>query len=154
MLLALLFAWGASTVTVPPAHWTAIDLPVLLGNSTLHISFEVREHDSPIQAILLTRQDAVRFDRGKSNRPLMTSGFRKSDQLRMLIPTPGDYVLLLDNRLGGEKAAEVALQLDLSHRDNLHVTTVPESRKRATEALSILFLGAVVVLTALKFLRN
>lgn len=154
ILLALLLAVSNATVTVPPAHWTSMAVPVDRNGSTIYVTFDVADGDPAIQAMILTRVDAERFNRGRSNKPLLMSGFRHSDRFRLLVPDAGDYVLMLDNRLNAGQPARVALQLEVSHPGEVGVTTVPEARKRATEALSVLFLGAVVVFSAVKFLRN
>lgn len=153
-LLALFFVVSHSVITVPPAHWTTVPVPVPQNRSTIHVSFDVADGEPEVQAIILERAQAERFNRGLSNRTLLTSGFRKSDRFRVLVPEAGDYVLLLDNRLNADSAARVSLQLEVSHPDNVGVTTVPPARRRATEALSLLFLGAVIVFSAVKFLRN
>ncbi len=152
--LALLIVITESLVTVPVSHSTAISVKTPLNSTTLHGSFEVVGGGTQIQAILLSREQAERFSRGRSNRPLFTSGFERSGQFRVLIPDAGDYVLVLDNRLEGRFPTQVSLRLEMTHPNDARVRTVSPERRRATVALSLLFFGAVVVFSAVRFLRT
>jgi hypothetical protein len=152
-LFALLVVLTNSVVKVPASHWTAIELKVPHNSTTVGVSFKV-ENGSRIQAIVLSREEAERFQRGKSIRPLLMSGFEKSDQFRVFVPDAGEYVLVLDNRLEARFPAEVSLRVELSVPNNSQVRTVSPERRRATVALSLLFFGAVVALAAAKFLRS
>jgi hypothetical protein len=153
MFLALLLLLTESVVKVPASHWTAIRLNIEQNSTTVYADFEVR-NGSKIQAMVLSREEAERLNRGRPVRPLFSSGLVQSDQFRVLMPDTGDYVLLLDNRLNERFPAEVALKLELTHIDDSQVRYVPAARRHATVALSLLFFGAVVVFSAVKFLRT
>jgi hypothetical protein len=153
MLLAFLVILMDSIVKVPPSHWTSIELKVPRNSTTVNVSFKV-ENGSRIQAIVLGREEFERCGRGKSIRPLLMSGFEKSDQFRVFVPDAGDYVLVLDNRIEARFPAEVSLRVELSVPSDAPVRFVSPERRRATIALSLLFFGAVVVFSAAKFLRT
>jgi hypothetical protein len=153
LLLALLVILADSVVKVPASHWTAIELKIPQNRMTLNVSFAV-ENGSRVQAIVLSHEEAERFNRGKSIRPLLMSGFEKSDQFRVFVPDAGQYVLILDNRIEARFPAEVSLRMDLTAPHDTQVRTVPPERQRATIALSLLFFGAVVVFSAVRFLRS
>lgn len=153
VLLALLLFLTQTVVKVPPSHWTAIALSVPQNGATVHLSFEV-QNGGNVQAMVLSRPEAERFHRGRTTRPLFTSGFKGSGDYRILVPDAGEYVLLLDNRLEGRFPTEVSLKFDVTHPTDVRVRTVPPERRRATVALSLLFFGAVLVFSAVKFLRN
>ena len=152
--LALLIVIAESLVTIPASHSTAIAVKTPLNSTTLHGSFEVVGGGTQIQAILLSREEAERFNRGRSNRPLFISGFDRSEEFRVLIPDAGEYVLVLDNRLEGRFPTQVSLRLEMTHPNDARVRTVSSDRRRATVALSLLFFGAVVVFSAVRFLRT
>jgi hypothetical protein len=153
MLLALLLLLTESVVKVPASHWTAIELKIEHNGTTVHAGFEVR-NGAKVQALVLSRDEAERLNRGRSVRSLFSSGFTTSDQFRVRVPDAGDYVLLLDNRLEERFPAEVALRLELTHTNDSQVRYVPAARRHATVALSLLFFGVVVVFSAVKFLRT
>ena len=154
VLFSLLLFLTQTVVKVPPSEWVAIELKVPQNGSTVHLSFDVGNGGSRIQAMVLSRSEAERFHRGRSVRPVFTSGFESSGSHRVLVPDAGDYVLVLDNRLEGRFPTEVSVRFDVSHPTDARVRTVPRDRQRATVALSLLFFGAVVVLSAVRFLRN
>jgi hypothetical protein len=152
MLVALFVILTESVISVPASHWSAIELRVPQHSSIVHVSYKV-ERGSGVQAMVLTRADAERLHRGRSVDPLYASGYAKSSRFQVPIPDAGDYVLVLDNQLD-RFPAEVAIRLELNHSGNVRVSTVPPERRRATVALSMMFFGAVVVFSALKFLRS
>jgi hypothetical protein len=154
VLFSLLLLLTQTVVSVPPSRWTAIELKVPQNSATVNLAFEVQRGGSRIQAMILSRAEAERFHRGRSIRPLFTSGFEQSGNYRIAIPDAGDYVLLLDNRLEGRFPTEVLLRFDISNAADVRVRTIPRDRQRATVALSLLFFGATVVFAAIKFLRN
>jgi hypothetical protein len=151
--LALLLAITESVITVPPSHWTAIALNTTQNSTTAHVSFDVRNGASRIQAMVLALEEAERLNRGRSIQPLYSSGFKSSDSFRVLIPDAGRYVLVLDNRLEGRFPTEVSFRLEMTNPDDIRVRTVSADRRRATVALSLLFFGAIAVFSAVKFLR-
>ena len=99
MLLALLWLLTESVVKVPASHWTAIELKIEQNGATVHADFEVR-NGAKIQAMVLSRKEAERLNRGRSVHPLFSSGFTTGDQFRVLVPDAGDYVLLLGQPTG------------------------------------------------------
>jgi hypothetical protein len=153
ILLGLLLMFTDTVVKVPPTHWTAIALQVDHNNSMVHASFDVR-NGGRIQAVVLSRAQAERFNQGKTIKSLYSSGFETGAKFHVFVAEAGDYVLLLDNRLEGRFPAEVGLQFEITHQDDLRIQEVPAQTRRATVALSLLFFGAVVVFSAVKFLRT
>ena len=136
-VLLLLLA-TESVVKVPPSHWTAIQLKADHNNTTALVDFEVR-NGGKIQALVMTRAEAERVNRGRPNRSLYTTGFKESARFRVVIPDAGEYIVLLDNRLEARFPAEVILRLETTHSDNSKVGYVPDERRRLTIALSLLF---------------
>lgn len=153
ILLALLVLITDGVVDVPPSRWTAIQLKTDQNSTTAQISYDV-ERGSRVQALVLTRQDAELFNRGRQPKPIGFSGFERSARFRVFIPEAGDYVLLLDNRIEGRFPSKVRLRIEVSAPNDVRVSWVPEERRRATVALSLLFFGSVVVFSAVKFLRS
>ena len=128
LLFALLVILTDSIVKVPASHWTAIELNVPQGRMTVNVNFNV-ENGSRVQAIVLDREEAERFNRGKSIRPLLMSGFEKSGQFRVFVPDAGHYVLVLDNRIEARFPAEVSLRVELNAPHDTQVRTVPPERR-------------------------
>lgn len=154
MTFALLVVVANGLVTVPPSHWQAIAVEVPQNGSTVFCSFQVRSGAERIHAMLLSRAAAERLNRGRDASPLYSTGYEASDSFRVRVEDAGPYVLLLDNRVNGRSAAEVALRLEVTHPRSFDVREASPERRRTVVALSLLFFGGVMVFSARQFLRH
>jgi hypothetical protein len=154
MILALLVVLAETIVNVPASYWRAVAVKIPDNNTTVQCSFDVRSEGIKIQALLIARDQADRFRLGRSINPLYVTGVETSARFRQRVPDAGDYVLILDNRLEGKSAAQVALRIELSSPNSTIVRELPPQRRRAIVALSLAFFGAVVVFSARQFLKH
>jgi hypothetical protein len=154
MILALLVVLANGPITIPAAHWTAVQVNVGDYDSTIHCSFELHTTGAKIQAMLMERSQFERFHQGRNVNPLYTTGFETSARFRYRVPDAGEYLLLLDNRLEGRRPAEVSLRIELTSGRSTIIREVPPERRRAIVALSLIFFGAVVVFSARQFLKQ
>src|SRR4051794_4455422 len=113
ILLALLVMLTDGIVSVPPSHWSAIEVPVQQAGTVVEVSFSVPSGATSVETMLVTRKDAERFNAGRSNHPLCRSGYQTEAKFRCEVDEKGDYVLLVDNRMEGRKAAEVSVKINL-----------------------------------------
>lgn len=153
MLLAMLVLLADGMVSVPPSRWQAIEVRIPQHGTLVDCAFRVVE-GSRVSAILLDLEQAERFHRGRSMRPLYSTGFENSARFRYRVSEAGDYVLLLDNRIEGRGPTLVDLRLELLHTQSVHVRELPLERRRAVVAASLLFFGAVAVLSARQYLKQ
>ena len=153
ILLALLAILTDGIVSVPASHWSAIDLPVSQAGSTVEASFSVPQGATAVEAIIVTRRDADRFNAGRSYHPICRSGYLTEGRLRCEIEQKGDYILLLDNRIEGRKATEVTLKINVREPASIIAITVPPQKRAVIIALSLLFFVAVVMYSARQFMR-
>src|SRR4051812_4848308 len=109
--LALLVILADGVISVPASHWSAVDVPVAKPDSIVDTTFSVPSGATGIEAILVTRKDAERFNSGRSYRPICRSGYQKEGRFRCEVVQAGDYILLLDNRLEGRKSTEVTVKI-------------------------------------------
>jgi hypothetical protein len=149
----LLVVLTSGLVSVPASHWATIDLPIRQPNTTLDISFQVT-HGSRVQVLVLDREQARRFHRGRSIDPLLTTGFQNSGRLRYRIAEKGEYVLLLDNRIEGRGPTLVDLRIETSPAGRVDVRELPPERRRVVVTLSLLFFGATVFFSARQLLKH
>jgi hypothetical protein len=105
------------------------------------------------EAILLTRRDAERFNQGRSYHPLASTGFQNTARLRYEIDEPGDYVLLLDNRLESGRTTDVSLKINLRDPPSIVAGTVSPERRQVVITLSLLFFLGVVMFSARQFMK-
>ena len=154
MILALLVVLADGLVTVPASYWRAVTVSVAENDTTVQCSFDVRSEGAKVQALLLEKSQVERFRLGRSISPLYVTDVETSARFRQRVPHPGDYLLILDNRVEGRAPAEVALRIELSSPNSTAVREVPAERRRAIVALSLAFFGAVVVFSARQFLKH
>ncbi len=153
ILLALLAILTDGVVSVPASHWSAIDVPVTQSGTVIEASFSVPSGDTAVEAILVTRKDADRFNAGRSYQPLCRSGYQTEGKLRCEAEQKGDYVLLIDNRIEGRKPAEVSVKISMREPASIIAVTIPARKRAIIIALGMLFFVAVVMYSARQFMR-
>lgn len=153
----LLFAFAAllsnALIEVPAARWVALDLPVPQHSTTVEGQFEVLQ-GSRVQVLIAERREAERLHRGRSFRPVFSSGFQTDGRFRIVVPDAGDYVVLIDNRIEGRFPTKVRLSLQTSNAVNIQARELSPARRRTVIAASILFFGFVVAFSAWQFLSR
>ncbi len=153
ILPALLAILLDGVVTVPPSHWRAIDVPVPKAGSVIEASFTVPDEASGVEAILVTREGADRFNAGRSYQALARTGYEKSGKLRYEVEQAGDYILLMDNRIEGRKDTEVSVKISLREPGSVIAITLSPQRRAVIIVLSLLFFLGVVMFSARQFMR-
>jgi hypothetical protein len=153
ILLALLAILTDGVVSVPASHWSAIDVPVAQSGTIVEVLFSVPSGATAVEAILVTRKDADRFNVGKSYHPLCRSGYQTEGKLRCEMEQKGDYILLLDNRIEGRKPVEVSVKIAMREPASIIAITVPPGKRAVIIALALLFFVGVVMYSARQFMR-
>ncbi len=152
LLLALLAVLLDHTLDVPAGRWKAIDVKVAHRGTTIDCSVEAQPDSARVDALLLTRSDALRFEQGRSVRPLVQTGFQNASRIRHAIAEPGDYILMIDNRLEGRGSTKVAVKIDLWSMNGVEPITLPPRRRYLVVASSVLFFLGVVMYSAKKLM--
>ena len=152
LLVALLTVVIDGSVLLPRSHWRAIDVQVPQAGTIVKTTFRAPENTTTVHAFLVTRTDADRFARGGALRPLATTSFEKEGMFHYVAEEPGDYILLLDNRIEGRRSTPVHLRVELLGPVS-NVRTVPEERRRVVELASVMFFLAVVAFSARQLMR-
>jgi hypothetical protein len=118
ILLALMLAAAPARVVlldelvrVPPSQSRAIDVLLKQRGALVECRYAVERGGSGVRVILLTRAEAERFESGKSHRPLASTPYERSGSFRHPVTTPGEYRLVIDNRLEGRGPALVRVEL-------------------------------------------
>ena len=153
ILMALLAILTNGVVSVPASRWSAIDVPVPHAGTVVEVTFSVPSGYTAVEAVLVTRKDADRFNGGRSYHPLCRSGYQTEGKLRCEAEQKADYVLLLDNRIEGRKSAEVSVKIDLREPASIIAVTLPAQNRAIIIALGLLFFVAVVMYSARQFMR-
>ncbi len=152
LVLALFAVLLDHTVSVPAGKWLAIDVKVLHPGTTVDCSLEAEPDSARVDALLLTRADALRFHQGRSVKPLTETGFQNSSRIRHAVDRPGDYVLMIDNRLEGRTSTKVAVKIDLWSTNGVAPVTLPARKRYLVIASSVLFFLGVLMYSAKKLI--
>ena len=153
MLLALLAILTDGVVSVPPSHWTVVDVPISKPGTVVNIEFSVPSGATSVETMLMTRREAERFNAGRSNSAVCRSGYQTEGRLHCEVEQQGDYVLLIDNRIEARKPAQVSLKVNLIPPWGVVATTVPPAKQAIIIAFGLLFFVAVVMFSARQFMR-
>ncbi len=153
MLLALLLATTQvaiidDIVRVPPAQWRMVDVLLRQRAATVELSYEVTRGRSGVRVALMERSEVDRMRAGRSFSTIAGTSYNSSFTFRATVPRPGDYAILVDNRLDGRDTAEVHLQVSLlfgqsSALGAYPVKQVPPLRRAVVILLSLAFFSAV-----------
>ena len=100
-------------VTVSPSKVRPLEFDLASGNARVLCKFHLVEGRSGVRAVLLKRDDVRLWLSGGAHRSLASTGFAETGGFMFLIPDPGAYAIVLDNRLEGRAAAIVHLQVTL-----------------------------------------
>jgi hypothetical protein len=166
MMLALVLALAAAraaapralplideTVTVPAADWRGIGIPLRRQPARIECGFSVASGGSGVRVALLDRGQFERMNAGQGHRELAATAYRRSGGFAYGAH-PGDYVLVVDNRMEGRGPAEVRLEVTLIFDDARPVPrTLSPERRAAVVALSVLFFAAVAWIAGRRLLR-
>ncbi|MEO8128732.1 MAG: hypothetical protein ABJF23_25330 [Bryobacteraceae bacterium] len=153
ILLALFAVLADGVISVPASHWSAVDVSVSKPNSVVDTTFSVPSGATGVEAILVTRHEAERYNAGRSYQPICRSGYQTEGRLRCEAEQKGDYILLIDNRLEGRKPAEVSVRINVRLPASVIAITVPPAKRAVIIALSLLFFVAVVMFSARQLMR-
>jgi hypothetical protein len=162
MMLAFLLALAVTsrvlplaeeTVTVPAADWKVLRIPLQHRPARIVCKFSVESGGSGVRVALLDGDQFERMSAGKAYHPLAATDYRRSGGFAYAA-APGDYAVLVDNRMEGRGPAQVRLQVALIFDSGAPLPRTLSPHRRAVVAgLSILFFGAVVVLVGSKLWR-
>ena len=136
---ALLAVLLDSILTVPHSGWHNIELKVTEPDTIVECSFEVQGNASMLQALLLSKREADRFQHGRSSRPVTSTGYTRAGTFRIRVVEPGPYVLILDNRLEGRAPSEVRVSLKMNTPRAVQPRELSAHRRGVVIAISLLF---------------
>jgi hypothetical protein len=143
ILLALLLAAAPlplldEVLRVPGGESRTVALSLHQPAATLACSFAVDHGRSGVRLMVLSREQAERLSAGRGYSTLAGSAYRHSGTLRAALPGPGDYVVVVDNRLEGRAAAEVHLQVSMLF-DDPHPAVRHATRPRQVAVIAAAF---------------
>lgn len=100
-------------VHVPPAQWRLVDVLLRQQAATVELSSLVASGRSGVRVALMERSQVERMRAGKSYTTLAGTAYSSKSTFRAAVPRPGDYAIVVDNRMDGRDTAEVHLRVSL-----------------------------------------
>lgn len=141
LLLLLVSAPTASfdrTVRVPPADIRGLELTIKNRPGTIDLRYRVAQRDARVRAVVLAKADQPRFRAGRTVAELASTPYAPEGSLKVHLVTPGDYVIILDNRPQAKQETQVQVRGQIAY-DPEPVTAweLPPQRKAAVMAASL-----------------
>jgi hypothetical protein len=141
-------------VRVPASRWSVIDVLLKQRGAVVECRYSVERGRSGVRVALMSVADAERFQAGRSHRPLVSLPYERAGFFRHPVTKPGEYRLVIDNRMEGRGPALVRVQLAAVFGDPmLEIRELPAGR-RANVVMVSLGLFALVALWAAWRLRR
>jgi hypothetical protein len=140
---------------VRPGGVRGVSVPLPVRTARLECEFQVLRGGSGVRLVLLGVDDARRFEAGHSHQVLVATSYEKAGRLAYTIPEPGEYRLVVDNRLEGRGPADVHLRASLVFNDGPTPVPrqLPPARRWLVVILSLGFFAAVAVFAGRRLLR-
>jgi len=143
------------TIQVPRSQWRALKVELKQRPATVEVDFKVLSGRSGVRVVFMTNDDAERFEKGESHDVLAQTGYEKQGTFRYLIGNPGEYRILLDNRLEGRDPAETQVKITLLYDE--YTSFAPKllepGKRRLVTGLSLAGFALVSIVVGRKLLR-
>jgi hypothetical protein len=127
------------TMPIPHSQWRAMKVELRDRPATVEVEFRVTQGRSGVRVVFMTADDLKRFEKGERHEVLAQTEYAEKGSFRYLVGNPGDYRILLDNRLEGRDPAEVAVKVSLAYHEysSFAPRTLPPGKRRAVVGLSL-----------------
>lgn len=138
LLAAVPAATFDRTVRVPAADIRGLELTIKNRPGTIDVRYRAEDNGSRVRAVVLAKADQPRFRAGRTVAELASTPYGRDGVLKVHLVTPGDYVLILDNRPEARHDAQVQVRGQIVY-DAEPVTAweLPPQRKAAVMAASL-----------------
>jgi len=98
-------------VRVSPLKVQPIEFPVSTQGTRVLCTFSLQEGRSGVRAVLLKRDAERRWLNEQSHDELASTPYSDTDGFSAIVDEPGEYAIMIDNRLEGRDTAVVRLQV-------------------------------------------
>lgn len=142
-------------VDVDPSRFRTLSIQVKSGGARVICSYSVVEGESGVRVLLMSKPDAERFARGQSHATLAGTAYEREGAFSYAVTRPGEYKVVLDNRMEGRGRAVVHLHVrtvtgDVAMRT---ATELPPRRKFVVIGASLLVFGLIAAWAGPKLSR-
>lgn len=141
------------TVRVPAMDTRRLHFQVKGRPAALAVTFEVEPRPSATRLIVIHSADEARFLAGRPYTEIASGEYAATGKLKCRIATPGDYLLVTDNRHQLRGTTNVKLHGTLIYdRASPVARTLPPERQMAVIAVSLLCFSAIVWLACVRLI--
>lgn len=151
MILALLLAAAPPiavidrTLRVPGAEVRSLRVSIRNKPATLDVQFKVHSGNANVRLVVVAAADENRYGMGRPVDEIAASPFEHEGKLKFRLPTPGDYVLIVDNRPSLKTAALVSIHGTMAYDSiPLEAKYLSPMRRLIVIASSLVFFFGVV----------
>jgi len=140
------------TVRVERSSWRPVLLPVRRAPAMMECSFAVAA-PGKARLALMRMDDFRRLEAGKAHAVIASTGFERGSRFRVRLSAPGDYALVVDNRLEGRGPADVHLRVQVEFAARPRARMLSRERRAAVVAVSLAGFFGIVWWSSRKLLR-
>jgi hypothetical protein len=126
-------------VNVQPMEIKVVSIALPQRPALVDCRFHVAGEHPGVRAIFMTSTDAERFRNGLAHAALAATAFQPKGALRVAVAKPGEYAIVLDNRLEGQLAAPVRLRVWLTFQEEPAVDARYAAPRRQALAIALGF---------------
>lgn len=119
----------------------------------VHAEYRTRDKSAEARAALLTAAGVSAYQQGEDYDLLAVTPYAPSGEFRFLVMRPGEYVVLIDNRIDKQPSMLVHASVT-SVEDPSLPRTLPAARRHAITALSLGLFGAIAGWSGWMLLRR
>jgi hypothetical protein len=144
------------TFTIPPSEWRYVDdLHIRQHPVMIAAGFEVDGGAPPMRLLLMRREDVDRLREDRPHGILAATPIAARGKLRFVVHAPGDFAVVLDNRLNRDREARAHLRLalDFTSRGGPAATYLPPTRRLAVILISFAVFFFVVIWSGRRIIR-
>jgi hypothetical protein len=139
---------------IPPKEWRYVELELKQVPVSVICQYDAEVRGPQVRLALMDRQDLKRMSEDEAHGVLSVTPAGTGGRIFHIVRTPGNYVVVVDNR-NGDRAAAVHLRvaLDFTARHGPAVTYLSPQRRWAVVAISFGVFFAIVTWSARRLLR-
>ena len=143
------------TIRIPAAEWRYVELKLHQKPALVSADVDVLSGPARVRLALMHREDLDRLRAGRPYSVLAATEPEASEKLRFAVRKPGDYVVVVDNRMDGNQpvTAHLRVSLDFGEPPGPEVTRLSPQRQAAVIAISFAVFFGIVTFSARRLLR-
>jgi len=141
---------------IPADEWRYVELGLKQQPALVVAAYQVNGGSDQVRVALMRRDELERLRQGLPHGVMAVTEPGRSGTLECQARPPGDYVVVVDNEMGGGKPASVHLRiwLDFANRGAPPVTGLSPERRRTVVLVSFAAFAGIVTWSARKLLRG